>query len=175
MQRRNNMTILEIDMLTENIILELHNECQERLAEIPKENRRERKAVQIELSMYSMGIRAGTLYYTTGERMNSIRVRASRFNNIISNFYPKIKKLYDSADDEEKLKISCALQCEAFLRSQMYDRYVKELNEAKKVNDTEIIFESAIKAGALENIFDALEEWRIANEIYPNMFKGEAK
>ena len=57
----------------------------------------------------------------------------------------------------------------------MYDRYVKELNEAKKVNDTEIIFESVIKIGALENIFDALEEWRIANEIYPNMFKGEAK
>ena len=169
------MTVLEIDKATENIILELHNECKERLEEIPKDNRRERKAVQIELSMYSLGLRAGILYYTTGERMNSIRVRARRFNDIANSFYPKIKKLYDSADDEKKLIISCALQCEAFLRSQMYDRYVKELSEAKKVNDTEIVFESSIKVGALVNIFDALEEWRIANDIYPNMFKGEAK
>ena len=165
------MTALEIDIATENIILELYNECQDRLAEIPKESKRERKAVQVELAMYSMGIRAGTLYYTTGERINSIRVRSRRFGNIINIFYPEIKKLYDNADDDGKLKITCALQCEAFLRSQMYDRYIKELKQAKEVNDTEIIFESTIKIGALQNIFDALEKWRISNNIYPYMFK----
>ncbi|MBQ9745128.1 MAG: hypothetical protein IJW19_08385 [Clostridia bacterium] len=165
------MTAIEIDKEIENIILELHNECQGRLAEISKENRRERKAVQLELAMYSLGLRAGILYYTTGDKSSSIRVRNRRFENIINIFYPEIKKLYDNADDEEKLKLTCSLQCEAFLRSQMYDRYTEELKQAKMVNDMEVIFENTIKIGALDNMFNAYEEWRVSNNIYPHMFK----
>ncbi len=169
------MTALEIDKTMEDIILKLHKECECRLAEIPKGNRRERKAVQLELAMYSLGLRAGTLYYTTGDRENCVRVRSRRFENIINIFYPEIKKLYDSADYEEKLKLTCALQCETFLRSQMYNRYVEELKQAKEVNDTEIIFENTIKIGALDNMFNIYEEWRLTNNIYPYMFKGEMK
>ena len=84
-----------------------------------------------------------------------------------------IAQIYEKASEEEKLRIVAALQGEMFMRDQMYIGYVSELEQAKASDDSKRIFEFTIKTGALNVIFDAWEEWRISNNVYPHMFKED--
>ena len=172
-ERRKIMTALEIDKVMAEIALHKVKECEERLAETPKDNKSERKAIQIELGMYSLCLRAGLLYYTTPVNMDTVQVRKNRFMNISLKTFPKIAQIYEKSSEEEKLRIVAALQGEMFMRDQMYIGYVSELEQAKASGDSKRIFEFTIKTGALNVIFDAWEEWRISNNVYPHMFKED--
>ena len=169
------MTALEINKVMAEIALQRVKDCEERLKETPKDNKSERKAIQIELGMYSLCLRAGLLYYTTEGKTNTVQIRKNRFMNISLKSFPSIAQIYEKASEEEKLCMVAALQGEMFMRDQMYNGYISELEQAKAAGDAQRNFEFSIKTGSLEVIFEAWEEWRISNNIYPHMFKGERK
>ena len=76
------MTATEINQAMAEIALQKVKDCEERLKETPKDNKSERKAIQIELGMYSLCLRAGLLYYTTEGKTNTVQIRKNRFMNI---------------------------------------------------------------------------------------------
>lgn len=169
------MTATEINQAMAEIALQKVKDCEERLKETPKDNKSERKAIQIELGMYSLCLRAGLLYYTTEGKTNTVQIRKNRFMNISLKSFPSIAQIYEKASEEEKLCMVAALQGEMFMRDQMYNGYISELEQAKAAGDAQRTFEFTIKTGSLKVIFDAWEEWRISNNIYPHMFKGEKR
>lgn len=151
------------------IALDMKNECETRLNNVDKSHSNERKAIQIELGMYGLCLRAGLLYYTTGSEeslFNTLESQSSR--TMIA--YDKIKEKYLSLTDGKQL-FSIVVGREAFMRTQFYDAYINELALAEKSGSQEKAFEIKIKIGALNRIFTAWEEWRRENNIFPNMFR----
>ena len=154
----------------------IYDECKTRLALVPKENKTEQKALKIELGMYSLCMRAGCLCMTANyvDRGESVlKMRTPICQNIMPKQFPHIYELYSSLDDEEKAVMLSAVQAELFMRSQIYGGYKEELAVAKSCGDEKNIFELQIKIRAVERVFEAWEEWRKANNVYPNI-KWEA-
>lgn len=168
------MTYLDIDKALCDITVEKNNECKNRLDAVPKENKGERKALQIELGMYSLCLRAGLLYYTYGTRENALKIRRQVIDRILPA-YPQTNEIFTGLSEDEQMIMHAALQAEIFMRDQFMQQYRAELEQAKAASDSEKIFELEIKIGAIENVFSAWEEWRVQNNIYPHMFKGKKK
>lgn len=164
------MTAIEIDKAMTDIVLEKQAECKSRLEAIPKENRNERKAVQIELGMYTLCLNAGLLH-CRGDRLS---IRQNFMRNVLPRF-PRVHAVYSALDEAEKTIFFAALQSELFMRDQIYRNYLAELAEAKAAGDTQNVFELQLKAGTVENVFAAWEAWRVANNVYPHMFEEAAE
>ena len=166
------MNVNEIYISLVKVIDGIHDECKARLALVPKERKTEQKALKIELGMYSLCMRAGCLYMTTtnsekGEAV--LKLRTPICQNIMQNHFPHIYELYLSLDDEEKAVMLSALQAELFMRDQIYEGYKSELAAAKACGDEKNVFEFRIKISAVERVFEAWEEWRKTNNVYPNI------
>lgn len=174
------MNALEIDKALAALMDEKWKESQAKLSFLPKEAKNERKAVQIEIGMFSLFLRFGLLFYvkngnTYEERRNHvlwIREKLIFRENLFAAF-PKIKKAYDNADEAEKKCIIAAFQGEMFMRHCFYDRYIKDLEAAKKYNNIEEAFELGIKVSVLEEGFRIWEAYRQENGIYSGMFDKE--
>ena len=168
------MTYLEIDKAMYDIVYEKYTECQSRLEAVPKENKSERKALIIEREMYGLCNRAGILVYALGERENVLAKRRRVIEQILQK-YSKLNEVFTNLDEEEKKIFLSALQAEIFMRDQIVNSYHIEFESAKASNDTKNIFELQIKIGGCENVFKAWENWRVENNIYPNMFSEGLK
>lgn len=159
------MTYLEIDKALRDISIEMKKECQGRVNSVSKENKNEHKAVMIELGMYGLCTNAGFL---GGERERVIEMR-TRFIGQRLPRYPEINKVFVSLDDDERKMFIAALQAEIYMRDQIYKNYLVELEQAKMAGDTKNIFELGIKVGAVERVFEAWEEWRVENNVFPGL------
>ena len=163
------MTYLEIDKALYDIVNEKYNECQGRLDAVSKENKNERKALMIEREMYGLCNRAGILVYVLGKRENILTMRRRVIGQILQR-YPKLNEVFTQLDEEEKMRFLAALQAEIYMRDQIVNSYYTEFESAKASDDTKNIFELQIKIGGCENVFKEWENWRVENNIYPNMF-----
>lgn len=168
------MTYLEIDKALVDITRTMCEECQVRLDTVPIENTTERKAVQLECSMYTFCGNAGELFNTGWEREKVLGVRRRFLNNILHK-YPNLNCTYQMLDDEAKMRFIAALHAELYIRDQWIEKKTNELAAAEATGDTKSIFELTIMLGAVKNMFAAWEAWRIENNVFPHMFEGECK
>ena len=163
------MTYLEIDKAMVEITHQKCAECKSRLDAVAKENVTERKALQLEYGMYTFCGNCGLLFNTTGER-KIIHIRRGFIENQL-NKYPRLNSVYQTLNEEEKLRFMAALQAEFYLRDQWLVKQYEELNAAEKSGDNKKVFEFRIKVGAAKNMFDLREAWRVKNGVYPHMFE----
>lgn len=166
------MTYLEIDKAILDITQVMCKNCQAKLDVICKENVTERKAVQLEYGMYNFCRDAGLLYNNGMERINYFRRGHSLMTKTLHK-HPKLNAVYQALDDERKLCFYAALQGELFIRDQWIEKKNTELAAAKASGDTKSVFEITIMIGAVKNMFAAWEQWRVENNIFPHMFKGD--
>ena len=164
------MTYLEIDKAIVDITRRMCAECKARLDGIPKENTTERKAVQLEYGMYTFCGNAGVLFNTVGKREDGLRKRQTFLKKYLSRF-PKMQSLYESFDEEEKMRLLAAWQAELFIRDQWLDAQTADLAAAETAGDAKSVFELKIKIGAVRNMFAAWEKWRAENGVYPHLFE----
>ena len=165
------MTYLEIDKVLLDITIEMINECKIRASSVSKENKNEHKALMVELGMYQLCWRAGFLAGTLSTRENVVNGMRARLIGQILQCYPAMNKIFLSLDEDERKIFIAALQAEIYMRDQIYKNYLVELEQAKMAGDAKNIFEFGIKVGAVERVFEAWEEWRVENDVYPGMFE----
>ena len=168
------MTIYDIDRAMIDIVKERITECKARLDALPKNKVNARKAVQIELGMYTLCGNAG-LMLSTAEKSDSARDSFFRLRqNVLCKIlpkYPKLHKVYVGLDDEEQLRFVAALQSEIFMQDQIFPTLRAELDAASKARDAKAIFELTIKLNAVNCVLDAWKAWRVRNNIYPLMWE----
>ncbi|MBQ8863071.1 MAG: hypothetical protein IJ021_10110 [Clostridia bacterium] len=169
------MNAIEIYKAQEEIALEKYNECKARLAQTAEESKTEKKALYIELGMYSLCLRAGLFDRggTAPDHAETALEHRNKFMPRIIVKYPGINEAFRALGAEEKSRFIAAIQAELYMRDQIYKNYKTELEEAKAVGDAAGIFELQIKTGALESVFTAWEAWRKKTGIYPDVFKEE--
>ena len=83
------MNYLDIDKALVDITRAKCDECKARLDATPKDNKAERKALQIELGMYTVCGNAGLLFNTYGTREGLYRTRQNFWNYALLTKYPK--------------------------------------------------------------------------------------
>ncbi len=160
------MTYLEIDSALLAISQNMCNECKARLDAIPKENRTERKAVQLEYAMYDF------CSAIPNDRKDSIQ-RRQRFFEKTMHMAPQLASVYHTLDEESKVNFVAAMHCQPFIQDQWVNKKEAELAAATDSGDTKSIFELTIQLGAVKNMFAAWEAWRVENNIFPHMFEGD--
>ena len=152
------------------------NECKARLDAIPKENRTERKAVQLEYAMYNFCNASGLFNaFQTQQQARYERQPHSLVYSKLLPKYPKINSLYDALGNEDKWCFIAALHPELFIRDQWVNKKEAELAAATDCGDAKSVFELTIQLGAVKNMFAAWEAWRIENNVFPHMFEGECE
>lgn len=167
------MTPIEIDKALCDIAFNIIDECRERIERADKTNKTEIKALKIEEGMYTLAPRAGLLAYAKSKDVMLER----RKNKVLPTMfprYPEIKALYESLSEDEKNIFVASLHAELYMRYSFYENNIAELARAKETGDAARVFEFSIKVGATKRIFDAWEEWRRENGIFPGMFKEES-
>lgn len=164
------MTPIEIDKALCDIAFNIINECKERIERADKTNKTEIKALKIEEGMYSLAPRAGLLTHAKS-REGMLETRKNKVLPTILPRYPEIKAVYESLDEDKKNIFVAALQAELFMRYSCYDNNLAELSRARETGDAAREFEFAIKVGAMKRTFDAWEDWRRENDIFPGIFK----
>ena len=164
------MTPTQIDQALIDILAAKKAECEARLQGIPKENKSEKKAVHLELGMYTLCQNAGFLINTTGGREGVLRTRRAVIGQILSK-YPKTASVFAALDEEKQQEFTSALQAELFLRDQFLPQYREALTAATAADDTDGMLEMRIKIGTVESVFDAWEAWRRENNVFPDMLE----
>lgn len=169
------MNAIEIDKALATVVLDKHADCQSRLDAVPKENRGERKALQIELGMYTLCLNAGFLWSAYGEQEIGGREKFLQFRRrVIGNIlhkYPQTEQHLCNLDPAAQDIFLSALQAEIFLRDQIYSGYLAEREAAEGSDDVKSLFELNIKIGTVESVFAAWEAWRAAHDICPELLK----
>ncbi len=172
------MTALEIDRALSRVVTDQWNKSKQKLSDLPSDAKNERKAIQIEVGMYSLFMRFGQLCSVKAEEMKveqRERVLYIREQMILRekqlSAFPKIKALYEAADADEKQRIIAAFQGEIQMRCQMYARYLKDWEAAKQNGEAEESFEAGVKVAVVEEGFRLWEQWRKTNGIYPDLIE----
>ncbi len=162
------MNNIEIFKAQENILKEKYEGCRARLEALAAECTTEKKALNIELGMYKMCLRAG--FYDCGaDAEKALEGRSKVICRIIEK-YPAIGARFGAIAEAEKPLFVAAVQAELFIRDQIYGTFLAEMRAAKEANDAESVFELQIKTGAMKSVFAAWEIWRKETGIYPNVF-----
>lgn len=163
------MTHLEIDAAMIAMTRAQCAACQERLA-APDENApTERKAIQLELGIYTFCGNAGLLFGSPAPREHWLKTRRKIVERMLPQ-YPHLLQTYCELDEEEKLRFVAAVQAELFIRDQWFGQQLAELAAAEETGDTKRTFETKIKIGAAEAMFAAWEAWRVEHHIFPHLF-----
>lgn len=168
------MTTNDIFTALVDINKELLNQCKAKMETLSPDRKTERKALNVELGIYNACLRAGSLYKTVSTWEELWNMRKNVAENMIYA-YPKIGEVYFKANDNENQIIMAVTHSEMFIRNQLYEGYLSELDEATGANDTVKIFELQIKIGAMKSLFSAWEDWRTKNNLYPGMFEDVKK
>ena len=165
------MNYLDIDKALVDITRAKCDECKARLDATPKDNKAERKALQIELGMYTVCGNAGLLFNTYGTREGLYRTRQNFWNYALLTKYPKHQEIYSALTDDDKLSFMAAWQADLFMRDQLLNGYINELAQAEAAGDAKNTFELRIKIGAMREMLSIWENWRKENGIYPNLME----
>ena len=168
------MNYLEIDEALVSIVKKMCEECRTRLSTIPKDNATERKALQLELGIYTFCGNAGLLFNTGWSRETVLDKRRHFVEREIIK-YPRLNEVYSALNETDKQTFIAACQAELFLRDQWLEVQRKELPVAETAGDVDDVFVCRVKLGAMENVFMAWETWREENGAYPHMFKEVSK
>ena len=165
------MTYMEIDKALIDILAEKKQACEARLAATPKENKTEKKALHLELGMYTLCQNAGFLINTTGGREGVLRTRRAVIAQILSK-NPTLLASFEALENEDQKKWIAVWQAELFLRDQFLPQYRRELATATEAGDMDGILEMRIKLGTLASVFEAWENWRREHNAFPRMMEG---
>ena len=161
------MTVYDIHEALWKITAAEYEQCKDRLNILSKESKTERKAIQIELGMYNVCLRAGLL---SEDHKRVLAVRGSFVKRFLKDF-PAVADAFQNASKEEQEAITVALGGDMFMRTQFLVPYQNEMNQARGVQDVSKIFEINIKLGAIEKVLHKWEKWRIEHGVYPNMLE----
>ena len=164
------MNYLDIDKALVDITRAKCDECKARLDATPKDNKAERKALQIELGMYTLCGNAGLLFNAGWERQRTYQIRQNFWSMVLPK-YPKHQEIYSALTDDEKLSFMAAWQAELFMRDQLLNGYVTELAQAEAAGDAKSTFEFRIKIGAVREMLSLWEGWRKENGVYPGLME----
>ncbi len=163
---------VEIEKALAEISISMCNSCAERISQLPETARTEKKAIQIEAGMYSMGFRAAIRYNTVGSREQCIRIKSNNFLPIMQD-YPRLKSAFEAADDDERQRLTAALYGEVWLISQYQNINEAELEKAKASGDVKKMFELNIKVQATKALLSAWSLWREQNGVYSDLLDTE--
>ena len=171
MERNGFMTYLEIDKAICDIAKEMVAECKTRLDAIPKDNKTERKALQLEHGMYTFCCNAGML--TSPKRDGCLKARRNFTERTLSRrpTLSRLNQFYQQLDETEKMRFIAATQAEIFIKDQWLPEQLSALNAAEVSNDIQNAFELKIKIGAVRNMFSAWEKWRVENRVYSDIIE----
>ena len=164
------MNYLDIDKALMDITRAKCDECKARLDATPKDNKAERKALQIELGMYTLCGNAGLLFNAGWERQRTYQIRQNFWSMVLPK-YPKHQEIYSALTDDEKLSFMAAWQADLFMRDQLLNGYVTELAQAEAAGDAKNTFEFRIKIGAVREMLSLWEGWRKENGVYPGLME----
>ena len=164
------MNYLDIDKALVDITRAKCDECKARLDATPKDNKAERKALQIELGMYTLCGNAGLLFNAGWERQRTYQIRQNFWSMVLPK-YPKHQEVYSTLNDDEKLSFMAAWQADLFMRDQLLNGYVTELAQAEAAGDAKSTFEFRIKIGAVREMLSLWEGWRKENGVYPGLME----
>ena len=164
------MNYLDIDKALVDITRAKCDECKARLDATPKDNKAERKALQIELGMYTLCGNAGLLFNAGWERQRTYQIRQNFWSMVLPK-YPKRQEIYSALTDDEKLSFMAAWQADLFMRDQLLNGYVTELAQAEAAGDAKNTFEFRIKIGAVREMLSLWEGWRKENGVYPGLME----
>ena len=165
------MNYLDIDKALVDITRAKCDECKARLDATPKDNKAERKALQIELGMYTLCGNAGLLFNAGWERQRTYQIRQNFWSMVLLSKYPKHQEIYSALTDDEKLSFMAAWQADLFMRDQLLNGYVTELAQAEAAGDAKSTFEFRIKIGAVREMLSLWEGWRKENGVYPGLME----
>lgn len=165
------MNYLDIDKALMDITRAKCDECKARLDATPKDSKAERKALQIELGMYTVCGNAGLLFNTYGTREGLYRTRQNFWNYALLTKYPKHQEIYSALTDDDKLSFMAAWQADLFMRDQLLNGYINELAQAEAAGDAKNTFELRIKIGAMGEMLAIWEGWRKENGVYPGLME----
>ena len=164
------MNYLDIDKALVDITRAKCDECKARLDATPKDSKAERKALQIELGMYTLCGNAGLLFNAGWERQRTYQIRQNFWSMVLPK-YPKHQEIYSALTDDEKLSFMAAWQADLFMRDQLLNGYVTELAQAEAAGDAKSTFEFRIKIGAVREMLSLWEGWRKENGVYPGLME----
>lgn len=164
------LTNVEIEKALADIVLRKDAECKEKIAQLPKEARLEKKALMIERGMYSLCLHAGLLYNVLGDRDKVIATKCKRMPKFMEHF-PKLKEYWSSASEKERLTLTAALYGEIWMYDQFVTVYQKEFDTAREENNAEAIFETRIKLGVVKQVLVYWSVWRIQNDLYRGLLE----
>ena len=164
------MNYLDIDKALVDITRAKCDECKARLDATPKDNKAERKALQIELGMYTLCGNAGLLFNAGWEGQRTYQIRQNFWSMVLPK-YPKHQEIYSALTDDEKLSFMAAWQADLFMRDQLLNGYVTELAQAEAAGDAKSTFEFRIKIGAVREMLSLWEGWRKENGVYPGLME----
>ena len=164
------MTYLDIDRAMVDITRRICGECKARLDAVPKTNTTERKALQLEYGIDTFCGNAGLLFNSGWDRARVYEVRRNFWEHALGKYEP-LRALDLTLEGEEKRSLCAALQAELFLCDSWLGEQYADLAAAKEAGDTAGIFEQTVKIGAAEAMFDAWENWRRENKIYPHIIE----
>ena len=164
------MNYLDIDKALVDITRAKCDECKARLDATPKDSKAERKALQIELGMYTLCGNAGLLFNAGWERQRTYQIRQNFWSMVLPK-YPKHQEIYSALTDDEKLSFMAAWQADLFMRDQLLNGYVTELAQAEAAGDAKSTFELRIKIGGVREMLSLWEGWRKENEVYPGLME----
>lgn len=163
------MTPVEIEKALADIVIARKNACREKLDTLTSEKKTEKKALLIEGGMYDLCLNAGLVYNGT-DRERVLAVKSTRMMRWLGK-YPEFGARFDSADGEEKLKMTAALYGEAWMEDQFAARYKSELDAAVQAGDAEEVFGIRLKIDVVKSVLDAWQKWRVENGIYPDFVR----
>lgn len=152
------MTALEMEKTLLGIARDMYIESQCRLDAIPKENKTEYKAVIIEREIYNL----------FNCRETDLSKRKKYLEAWLLPKYPKISEVYSGLGEDEKFVFLTSVEPELGM-SEFLNGCRSELDQAKAAGDSKRIFEFQIKIGAVERVFEAWEEWREKNNVFPGL------
>ena len=143
--------------------------CKAEVEAIGKDHPTERGALQMRAGIYNVAIAAGLLC----GKESSMAQMSKRFSTLTQHFFPKLATYYQSLSEEEQGLMEIALYPEVFMRANFYGTYYTELTEAEKEGDPQKIFRARIKKEVLEEILAMWREFRVQNNLFPQIFDGK--
>lgn len=163
------MTYSEIDAAMVALTREQCATCKKKLAALSGDTPTERKAIQLELGIYTFCGNAGLLF-NAPTRDHWLRIRRPVIERLLPR-YPRLRQIYSELEEEDKPRFLAAVQAELFIRDQWLGQQRAELAAAEQAGDPQRTFEIKIKIGAAEIMFAAWEAWRTEHNVFPHLFE----
>ena len=147
------------------ITKEKHDACKVDALSVCKNHPTERGALQLKAGIYNVAIAAGLINGTD----QAIELVSKRFKNLIKHF-PDISNYYHTLPDDQKGLMEISLYPEVFMRTNFYNTYNTDLEQAELDGDPQKIFKARIKRDVLDNILNMWREFRVQNELFAFAF-----